>query len=128
MLYNAEKQCINVDQRRFHGNKPSVRQVAFTVQQGELSVTAGTKLKGDYTRLSGGGNGDVRFHNITPVQLRKANVGYWEKVITVADALVTLGIPTIIDDPNALVSASESMPQKRSLNARNAFFKDLQVG
>lgn len=41
--------------------------------------------------------------NIGTVSLRKANTGYWEKVMTVADTLVKHGVPAIIDNPEKLL-------------------------
>lgn len=40
--------------------------------------------------------------NMGTVNLRKANAGYWEKIMTIADALYEAGIPDIIDSPDAL--------------------------
>lgn len=45
--------------------------------------------------------------NLGTVQLRKGNAAYWQKVLTVADTLVKDNIPSIIDDPEALLALSE---------------------
>ena len=40
--------------------------------------------------------------NMGTVSLRKANAGYWEKVMTIADALHEADIPDVIDQPEVL--------------------------
>jgi 3'-phosphoadenosine 5'-phosphosulfate sulfotransferase (PAPS reductase)/FAD synthetase len=40
--------------------------------------------------------------NLGTVSLRKANTGYWEKIMTIADALHEAQIPAIIDQPDVL--------------------------
>lgn len=42
--------------------------------------------------------------NLGTVQLRNANRGYWEKTLTIADALVEAGITDVIDKPDKLLA------------------------
>jgi hypothetical protein len=57
--------------------------------------------------------------NLGTVSLRKANTGYWEKTMTIADALYEAGIQDVIDRPDVLKELARQYERYGSPTATN---------